>query len=360
MNIDETLTFVNERVRSITPYHLEPASVSIKLNQNESPYDFPPEIKEELAAFCRKRPFNRYPDFVPNDLKAALSSYTGVPADGIIAGNGSNEMLLVLLLALSGQGSDIILCQPTYTIYRLLASGLGAVVRTVFLTQDLSFDVDAICKAAADFPGSLIILCSPNNPTGCSLSEEDVRKILSVHRGFLVLDQAYVEFGGYDAIPLLKDNPNLIITRTFSKAFSGAGLRLGYMLGAPDVIREIVKIKLTYNINFFSEHAARVILGRPDIVAARVKELAARRDSLISFLRALPLDDVYDSAANFVLFRTIRKEALFVFLKTRGILVRDVSKYPMCENCLRVNVGTEKETKAFESAVRDFFNAHAS
>jgi len=360
MNLNDSILLVNERVRAIKPYHLEPEPVSIKLNQNENPYDFPPDIKEEIAQFCLKRPFNRYPNFVPDGLKAGLSAYTGVPADGIIAGNGSNEMLLLLYIALSGQGRDVILCQPTFTLYRLLAGGLGAVERTVFLTGELLFDVGALCKSASDFPQSLMILCSPNNPTGCFLSENDVRAILAVHTGFLVLDQAYVEFGGFSAIPLLRNHPNLIITRTFSKAFSGAGLRLGYMLGTPDVIKEISKIKLPYGINFFSEHAARVILGRPDLVAGRVKELAARRDGLVSFLRTLPLDNVYNSAANFLLFRTRRKNGLFSFLKSRSVLVRDVSQYPMLDNCLRVNAGSEEETAAFESAMKDFFTTGAA
>lgn len=279
---------------------------------------------------------------------------------GIVVGNGSNEMLLVLLLALTRQGGDVILCQPTFTLYRLLVNGLGAVERTVFLKKDLSFDVKKICEAASQYPRSLMLICSPNNPTGCSLSESDIKAILTAHSGFLVLDQAYVEFGGYSAIPLLSKNPNLIITRTFSKAFFGAGLRLGYMLGAPEVIKEISKIKLPYNINFFSEHVGQVILGHADLVRSAVQELSARRDSLFAFLRTMPFDAVYPSAANFILVRSKRKDALFAFLKGKKILVRDVSQYPMLENCLRVNVGTNEETVAFQAAVKEFFAPAAS
>jgi histidinol-phosphate aminotransferase len=360
MKLSESLLLVNERIRNLARYHLETEAVDIKLNQNENPYDLPPGIKDEIAEFCRKRPFNRYPNFVPEALKAKLSGYSGVPAGGIVVGNGSNEMLLVLLLSLAGQGKDVILCQPTFTVYRLLAGGLGAIERTVFLKNDLSFDVKKICEAASQYPHSLMVLCSPNNPTGCSLTESDIKAILKAHTGFLVLDQAYVEFGGYNAVPLLKDNPNLIIARTFSKAFSGAGLRLGYVLGTPDVVQEISKIKLPYNINFFSEHVAQVLLDNADMLKPRVQELSARRDSLFRFLRSMPLDAVYPSAANFILLRAKRKDELFSFLKTKSILVRDVSAYPMLENCLRVNVGSEEETGTFESAVKDFFNAGAA
>ncbi len=360
MKLSESLLLVNERVRALARYHLEPEAADIKLNQNENPYDLPAGIKDEIAEFCRKRPFNRYPNFVPEALTAKLSGYSGVPAGGIIVGNGSNEMLLVLLLSLAGQGKDVILCQPTFTVYRLLAGGLGSLERTVFLTNNLSFDVKKICEAASQYPRSLMVLCSPNNPTGCSLTESDIRAILKAHTGFLVLDQAYVEFGGYSAVPLLQDNPNLIITRTFSKAFSGAGLRLGYMLGTPDVVQEISKIKLPYNINFFSEHVAQVLLDNANMLATRVQELAARRDLLCRFLRSMPFDAVYPSAANFILLRAKRKDELFSFLKTKSILVRDVSAYPMLDNCLRVNVGSEEETGAFESAVKEFFNAGAA
>ena len=359
MELSGSLSLINERIRTLTRYHLEPEATDIKLNQNENPYDLPPAIKDEIAQFCRERPFNRYPNFVPEALKAKLSGYSGVSAKGIMVGNGSNEMLLVLLLALSRQSGDVILCQPTFTLYRLLATGLGAVERTVFLKNDLSFDVKKICEAASQYPRSLMVLCSPNNPTGCALTESDIKAILKAHTGFLVLDQAYVEFGGYSAVPLLKSNPNLIITRTFSKAFSGAGLRLGYMLGTPDVVQEISKIKLPYNINFFSEQVAQVLLDNADLLRPRVQELSARRDSLFAFLASMPFDAVYPSAANFILMRTKRNNELFLFLKKKSILVRDVSQYPMLENCLRVNVGSNEETLAFEAAIREFFKPGA-
>jgi histidinol-phosphate aminotransferase len=237
----------------------------------------------------------------------------------------------------------------------LLAAGAGAVERVVYLDKNLSFDVDAICDTAQTYPGSVMILCAPNNPTGSDLSESAIKKILSVHTGFCILDQAYVEFGGYSAVPLLKSNPNLIITRTFSKAFAGAGLRLGYMLGTPEVIGQINKIKLPYNINFFSEHVGGVLLSQPDTVRERIDFLVKERDALYGELVALPFDAVYKSAANFIMLRCSRKTDLFAHLKRKGILVRDVSSYPMCENCLRVNVGSGDENIAFLTAVKDFF-----
>jgi histidinol-phosphate aminotransferase len=357
MKLSDSLSLVNERIRGVTQYHLEPEDTTVKLNQNENPFDWPREVKEEAADFCRRRPWNRYPNFVPDDLKKRLSAYTGVSSQGILVGNGSNEMLLVLILSLAGPRRDVILCQPTFTIYRLLAAGVGAQERVVYLDKNMNFDVDAICGAARSYPGSVMILCTPNNPTGSFLSEKDLEKILAVHTGFCVLDQAYVEFGGYSAIPLLKKYPNLIVTRTFSKAFAGAGIRLGYMLGTPEIIGQINKIKLPYNINFFSEHVGGMLLSQADTVRERIDFIVNERDALYGLLATLPFEAVYKSAANFIMLRCAPKNELFSFLKDKGILVRDVSAYPMCENCLRVNVGTSEENKAFITAVREFFSS---
>jgi histidinol-phosphate aminotransferase len=357
MDPGEALSLINERILGLTQYHLEPEpSATVKLNQNESPFDWPPQVKEEVADFCRRRPWNRYPNFIPDELKKKLSAYAGVEPDGIIVGNGSNEMLLVLMLSLASRERDVILCQPTFTVYRLLAAGVGATERVVYLDKNLGFDVDAICDAARRHKGAVLVLCTPNNPTGSFLSENDLKKILSVHTGFCICDQAYVEFGGYSAVPLLESNPNLIITRTFSKAFAGAGLRLGYMLGTPEIIGQINKIKLPYNINFFSEHVGGVLLSQTGTVRQRIDLIVRERDALFSVLSALPFDAVYKSAANFMMVRCSRKSELFSHLKNSGILVRDVSAYPMCENCLRVNVGTSAENKAFTDAVGEFFS----
>lgn len=358
MKPPQALRLVNQRVRELRPYHLAPEPASIKLNQNESPFDWPGDVKRRVGRYCVKRPWNRYPDFIPDALKKSLAAHVGWRPDGVIAGNGSNEMLLVLLLSLAGRGKTVIVCQPTFSVYRLLARGLGSEYREVFLRQDLSFDVERIVDAARDNPGSVLILASPNSPTGGALSKKEIERILGAHTGFLILDQAYAEFGGYNAIPLLRRHPNLIVTRTFSKALAGAGLRLGYMLGAPEVIGEMNKIKLPYNVNFFSDYAARVILSAKSATEKRVAEIMRRRDELYEMLRRMPFDNCYPSAANFVLVRTALMPGLRAFLGTRGILVRDVSSNPMLENCLRISAGSRREQAVLKAALTAFFEAN--
>ena len=355
MNLDSALLLINESIRSLKPYHLEPEECTVKLNQNENPFDWPKPIKEEVGRFCVERPWNRYPPFIPEALKDLLAGHVGVQKGSVMVGNGSNEMLLVLLLSLVRQNAAVILCQPTFTVYQLLLQGLGATPLPVPLDSDLQYDVEAICAAAGSNPKAVLVLCSPNNPTGSVLSEQSLRKILDVHTGFCVLDQAYVEFGGYNAIPLLAKYPNLIITRTFSKAFAAAGLRLGYLAGNPAVVEELNKIKLPYNINFFAEHVATVLVRNKKKIEHTVREIIGERGALEEFLKTLPFDNVYPSQANFILVRYRDKQRLFDTLKADGILLRDVSLYPRLENCLRISVGSAQENEALRTALRSFF-----
>lgn len=355
MQTSEALQLMNASVRELSAYDLKPETVPVKVNQNENPYDWPRVVKEKAAEYCLSRPWNRYPNFTPAQLTAALAEYAGVEPESVLAGNGSNEMLVVLFMALLRREYPVILCQPTFTVYNLLVRALGGTTETVYLTRDMAFDTDAIRQAVQIHRGALLLLCSPNNPTGSALTEAQLRGILAVHEGFLILDQAYVEFGGYDATGLLEQYPNLIITRTCSKAFGCAGLRLGYMVGNPQVVAEAKKAKLPYNINFFSEFVITMLLEHRDEMARHVEGLLSARRSLVEFLETLPLERVYPSEANFVLLRTSEKQRLFEFLRQRGILIRDVSSYPMLDNCLRISVGTDQENDLLKQNLRTFF-----
>jgi histidinol-phosphate aminotransferase len=359
MEVREALDLVSRPVRELSPYHLVPETVPVKLNQNENPFDWPLPIKEEVAAFVRERPWNRYPPFIPDELRAALGESVGMSAGNVIVGNGSNEMLLVLLMAFAGPDVPVTICQPTFSVYNLLIRALHSKLNSVSARPDLSFDVPAIIEAVRRLPRSLLLLCSPNNPTGASLKQEDISRILEAHTGFCILDQAYVEFGGFNALPLLERHPNIVVTRTYSKAFAGAGLRMGYMIGNKDIIAELNKVKLPYNINFFTEHVARVLLSHRDIAAQRVAEIVASRGDMYSFLRTLPFIAVYPSDANFILVRVDGKERLFAHLKDNGILIRDYSSYPMLENCLRISIGSKSENDLLKAALRSFFGKGA-
>lgn len=355
MKLNKTLDLINKGVRDLKAYHLNPIDTDIKLNQNENPFDWPIEIKEETANFVRNRPWNRYPDFIPNNLKELVAKNSGLTKDETIVGNGSNEMLLTLMLSFGGPGKKVIIVEPTFTVYKLLASGFGSDIVTVSLKEDLTFDIDAIKQASIDNPGSFLVICSPNNPTGSMIEKSEIEDILSVHSGILLLDQAYVEFGAFNGIELLNNFSNLIITRTFSKALGGAGLRIGYMFGDKDVIAQINKIKLPYNIDIITEHAASQILSNPQFTNDKVELLINERKKVYNFLKTLPLQNLYPSAANFICIRTEKSSELFEYLKERNILTRDVSSYPMLSNCLRISIGTPEENDALISALKTFY-----
>jgi histidinol-phosphate aminotransferase len=354
--VEQALELINDSVRVLKPYHLTPEVCSVKLNQNENPHDWDRGLKERAAAFFVERPWNRYPDFIPGALKARLAAHVGVSPDNVIAGNGSNEMLLTLMLSFAAKAKSVIICSPTFTVYKLLSDGMGVRAVSVSLTDDLRFDIGAIREAAVGNPGAMLIICSPNNPVGNAIGEDGLRSVLDAHTGVCVLDQAYVEFGGFNGLGLIDEYKNLLVARTFSKAMAAAGLRLGYMVGAAEVIAEINKIKLPYNINFFTEHAASLILDNAGMAQNSVEAIIRERARLYECLRALPFDNVYPSAANFILVRTRHKQRLFDRLKGNDILVRDVSHYHLLENCLRFSVGTTNENALLEESLKSFFD----
>jgi histidinol-phosphate aminotransferase len=355
--VEAALARVKPSVRGLGAYTLRPYEPRIKLNQNESPYDVPDELKARIAQRLEHRPWNRYPPFVARGFIAAVSEATGWAEDGVLVANGSNELIQAILAVTVTAGTHVVIPEPTFTLYRLMTEVNGGTVASVPLTPELRFDVDGIVRAARETGAAVIVLCSPNNPTGCWLTEADVLRIHDQTDALVLLDQAYVEFGGYDGIPLLEGRPRLVVLRTFSKAMAMAGLRAGYLLAHPALAAEVHKAKLPYNLNFFTEVAAAEVLRGRALLAPGVEKIRAERDRLLRELREIPGLHVFDSAANFVLFRVeapgITHTAVFDrLLEEHGILVRDVSRYPMLDHCLRVNAGTPDETGAFLHALR--------
>ncbi|HEU4386905.1 MAG TPA: histidinol dehydrogenase, partial [Blastocatellia bacterium] len=241
---------IKPAVRAITAYTLPPYRASIKINQNENPFDMPAEIKVEVERRLAEREWSRYPDFVPARLLERLAAFAGWRPDGVLAGNGSNELIQAALMVIVRPGSRIVIAEPTFTLYRQVVTVLGGEVLSVPLDADLGFDVAALEKRAAR--ADLMILCSPNNPTGCTITEADLIRLARSFSGILIVDEAYHEFSGRSVVPLLNQLPNLIVLRTFSKAMAMAGLRVGYLLASPELAREVHKATLPYNLNFFS------------------------------------------------------------------------------------------------------------
>jgi len=353
--VEEALRLVKPSVRSAGAYTLAPRRAAIKLDQNENPFGLPEDLDREVRALASGRSWNRYPPFVPLGFVQAVAEANAWPGDGILVGNGSNELIRALLAVIVRPGTAVVIPTPTFTLYRLMTEVEGGDPRPVPLRDDLTFDVDAIIGESNAAHAAVVVLCSPNNPTGGILSAAEIARIHDETRAIVVADQAYLEFGGDDARPLLEGRPRLVQLRTLSKALAMAGLRAGYLLGDPALVREISKAKLPYDVNVVTEAAAALVIRKRQEMEGAIERIRNGRDRLFGALRKLEGVAPWPSQANFVLFRVLpprRHEDVFDRLRSEhDILVRDVSRYPMLDGCLRVSVGTEEENDAFLSAL---------
>lgn len=347
---------IKPSVREQPAYTLAAPQARRKLNQNESPFDFPPELKRQVLEQASGRAWQRYPEFAPPDLLARLAAHYGWLADGVLVGNGSNELIQSTLAVTLSAGDAVVAPSPTFSLYRLLTAVLGGRYVPVPLRDGYVFDVDALIDTARRVAAKVIVLNSPNNPTGSALPEGAVERILSATTALVVADEAYQDFGGPSAVGLLPRSSRLVVLRTFSKALGLAGLRFGLALAHPAVAREIAKGKLPYNVNVVTLAAARTALEHAPMLAARTREVIAIRDRFVARLAAVPGLTVYPTAANFVLMRCSRPPAKDLFrrlLDDYGILVRDVSDSPQLAECLRISIGTSEDMDAVIHALEE-------
>jgi histidinol-phosphate aminotransferase len=354
-----SLENIKPQVRALRAYSLSTHRASVKINQNENPWDASARIKKETQRRLEARKWSRYPDFVPASLHVRLAEFSGWRPDGIIAGNGSNELIQALLMVTIGPGKRVLISEPTFALYRQISTVLDGEVISVPLTRELSYDLHALQKAVSDLQPDVTIVCSPNNPTGCVLSDQDLRTLLKSTNGLLVVDEAYHEFAGHSVVPLLRDHENLVILRTFSKAMAMAALRVGYLLAAPGLASEISKAILPYNLNAVSETAAEVAIELyEDELRSPVQMIIAERERLFGELTHIRGLAPVRSSANFmVVSSSIDPKQVFAELFKRDILIRDVSNYPMLSDYFRLSVGTPEENDLLLSALREIFQS---
>jgi histidinol-phosphate aminotransferase len=349
------LDIIKPAVRALRAYTLSPYRATVKINQNENPWDAPAEIKDEVLRRFAARQWSRYPDFVPASLNQQLAKFAGWKADGVIVGNGSNELIQAVLMVTVDPGKRVLISEPTFALYKQVATVLGGEVESVLLTPQLTYDVDALLRTIEEQQPDVTIICSPNNPTGCVIETADLRRLLAASRGLVVIDEAYHEFAGQSVAPLLAEHENLIVLRTFSKAMAFAALRIGYLLGAPELVVEIRKAVLPYNLNAFSQIAAEVAIEKyPVLLGPTVKAIVSERERLYSELEKIRGLHPLKSHANFmVVKRDTDSKRIFEELLKRDILVRDVSGYPMLSEYFRFNVGTPEENDRLLRALNE-------
>lgn len=336
-------------VAAMTAYTLELREAEIKLNQNESPYDWPRAFKEQVLARALERPWNIYPDFESQALRDALAKAYGLEADNIHVGNGSNELLAAAIGAFVGPGTPVIFPRPTFTLYEKLVTIAGGLPMPVeFEPGSGLLPLDAILeRAGAD---TVVIVCSPNNPTGGVLPDGGLQKLID--SGATVLfDRAYGDFAN-DNFPAL--HPRLVTFSTFSKAWGMAALRVGWVASTAENAREIRKVKLPYSLNAISEAAATIALENRAVRDANVARIVAERERVVAAMRSIPRITLFPTRANFVTFRAERSsKEIFEALYARGILVRDVSGYPRLANCLRISIGSPEQNDRMLAALKE-------
>ncbi len=330
------------------------------LHQNVSPSDYPASLKEEVmrrVAICN---WASYPDPYPTALIECLASYLNLPTDMFLVGNGSAELIYVVLSALLGRGDHMVLNIPNFVRYQLIAKGTGATLHLVSSTEKAGFalPVDEILHTAHTHDARLIAICSPNNPTGVTFDANAIRRLATESNALLLIDAAYEEFSDQDTRQLPSEFTNVIILRTFSKAMNMAGLRVGYAIAHPTLVRELEKVKLHYVPNIFSEIAATVALEQSELFRAQVAYIRKERARVHEALTTVPNLHIFPSTANFFLMR-FHQPSTVVFnylLNEHEILTVDLGKAKQFPNHLRVSLGTQEQNDLLIHALRTLPN----
>lgn len=343
-------------IAGLAGYHSPQVEVEVRLNTNESPVPPPAGYTEALVEAVRSIEFNRYPDRAATDLRAALARRYGVDTAQVFCANGSNEALQTILLTYGGAGRSVAMFEPTYAMHSQIARSTGT--RVVVGRRGADFGLSAAmveALVAAERP-DVLFLCLPNNPTGTIDSPEVVPAALEAlgeYGGLLVVDEAYGQFAPTSSVELIDESRALVVSRTFSKTWAMAGLRLGYLLGPSWCLAELDKVVLPYHLDAIKQAAGVLALEYGQSMEARVADLIAERERLTFALRELPVT-VWPSGANFVLFRPEGRSGREVWegLLDRSVLVRDCSSWAGLEDCLRVTIGTEEEGDRFLAALR--------
>ncbi|MCZ7413746.1 MULTISPECIES: histidinol-phosphate transaminase [unclassified Streptomyces] len=358
---------IRDELRGKSPYGAPQLDVPVRLNTNENPYPLPEALVARIAERVSEaaRGLNRYPDRDAVELRARLAAYLTrtcghpVEAGGVWAANGSNEILQQLLQAFGGPGRTALGFDPSYSMHALIARGTGTDWVSAPRRADFTIDVEAAREAIARHRPHVVFVCSPNNPTGTAVDADTVLALYeaaqsaAAGRGALVVvDEAYGEFSHHPSLlPLLEGRPNLVLSRTMSKAFGAAGLRLGYLAGDPAVVDAVQLVRLPYHLSAVTQATALAALEHTDTLLGYVEQLKAERDRLVTELRAAGCE-VTASDANFVQFGRFEGEggahAVWQALLEQGVLVRDNG----VPGWLRVTAGTPEENDAFLDAVR--------
>lgn len=349
--------WIRPEIRALKAYPVPSSDGMVKLDAMENPYRWPPEMVSAWQACLQETPINRYPDAAAPELKQRLREVMGIGADqAVLLGNGSDELIQLLALAVAGSGRSLLAPEPGFVMYRMIATFVGMDYRGVPLDANFDLDLPAMLAAIEREAPAVIFLALPNNPTGNLFSRDRVEAIIQASPGLVVLDEAYTAFTDADHLDLLS-HPNVLVMRTLSKV-GLAGLRLGLLVGHPQWLDELDKLRLPYNINALTQRTATFALDHYAILSEQTQAICSERAGLYQALQALDGVSVWPSEANFLLLRCPRARAVFERMKAAGVLVKCLDgSHPLLEDCLRFTVGTPEENQrllaTFASALKE-------
>lgn len=349
-------------VRALSAYHVQDAAGFVKLDAMENPYTLPPELQQQLGERLAKVALNRYP--VPSyaELKSALCAKLGVPAGyDVVLGNGSDELISIVSVACAKPGAKVLAPVPGFVMYAMSAQLAGLEFVGVPLKADFTLDLPAMLAAIKTHRPAITYLAYPNNPTGNLFDADAMVEILHAvgDSGVVIVDEAYQPFAGTSFMPRLAEFPNLVVMRTVSK-LGLAGIRLGYMAAAGDLLAEFDKVRPPYNINVLTQATAEFVLEHSDVLDEQAAAICAERSRLAAALAVMPAVEVFTSSANFILIRIaaaghaagLSGASVFERLLAHKVLVKNVGKmHPLLDNCLRITVSTPAENALFEAAL---------
>lgn len=342
-------------LRDLKTYIPPKTLYKIKLDANESPYDIPREIKQRIWEKAQKEKFNYYCDPQCTQLKDLLSTYTGFRPEEIFVGNGGDEIIFYINLAFGGPGGEVIIPTPTFSSYEISATISGAKVIKVPLIQEDTFwdlDIEEIRSHFRKNSNQIIFLCYPNNPTGNYFGLEKILDIFENFTGIVAIDEAYFGFGQKSLAEKILEYPNTIIIRTLSKLFCIAGLRVGYALGNKNIIEQLNKVKMPYNVNVFSQIAAIEVLKSPQWIRRIQSKIVKSREELYERLKNISGIKPYPSFTNFILCDVEKRNRIYNNLLSKGISVRKFDDEGL-ENSLRFSIGTSEQNELLVSTLID-------
>lgn len=347
--------WVRDDIRALSAYHVANPTGLIKLDAMENPYQWPDSLKQEWAAVLQTCALNRYPDAGGQDVKNALRACFNIDElQDVMLGNGSDEIIQCIAMAMAKPGAKVLSAEPSFVMYKMIATFAGLDYVGVPLTKDFQLDMPAMLAAIEKHQPAIIFIAQPNNPTGTLYSEADVRAIIEKAEGLVVIDEAYMAFTDTDALPLLNEYQNLVVMRTLSK--SGlAGLRLGFLVGAKAWLTEFDKVRMPYNVNVLSQASVCFALKNFDVLKRQTDAIKKDRNMLMQRLEGIGLEKIWPSEANFILVRTPKDTAktIFAAMKDQGVLIKCLhGAHPLLKDCLRLTVGAPKENEAMFLALQ--------